>query len=58
MLNCPYLFVTIFWGYLSLRYCHAILVNVMQVYQEKGLRDKERYRTEMLEYKSNNSTPQ
>ncbi|XP_027332406.1 high mobility group B protein 10 isoform X2 [Abrus precatorius] len=27
-----------------------------QVYQEKGLRDKERYRTEMLEYKSNNST--
>ncbi|XP_061375457.1 high mobility group B protein 10 [Gastrolobium bilobum] len=29
-----------------------------QVYQEKGLRDKERYRAEMLEYKSNNSTPQ
>ncbi|KAK7271409.1 hypothetical protein RJT34_27276 [Clitoria ternatea] len=28
-----------------------------QVYQEKGLRDKERYKTEMLEYKSNNSTP-
>lgn len=29
----------------------------MQVYQEKGLRDKERYRSEMLEYKSSyNST--
>ncbi|XP_030930336.1 high mobility group B protein 10-like [Quercus lobata] len=29
-----------------------------QVYQEKGLRDKERYRTEMLEYKSSyDSTP-
>ncbi|KAK7322340.1 hypothetical protein VNO77_25719 [Canavalia gladiata] len=27
-----------------------------QVYQEKGVRDKERYRSEMLEYKSNNST--
>ncbi|KAJ7963478.1 High mobility group B protein [Quillaja saponaria] len=30
-----------------------------QVYQEKGLRDKERYRSEMLEYKSSyDSTPQ
>ncbi|PON88875.1 ARID DNA-binding domain containing protein [Trema orientale] len=30
-----------------------------QVYQEKGLRDKERYRNEMLEYKSSsNLTPQ
>ncbi|XP_048330788.1 high mobility group B protein 10 isoform X1 [Ziziphus jujuba] len=30
-----------------------------QVYQEKGLRDKERYRTEMMEYKSSyNSTNQ
>ncbi|KAJ1416963.1 High mobility group box domain [Sesbania bispinosa] len=29
-----------------------------QVYQEKGVRDKERYKTEMLDYKSNNSTPQ
>ncbi|MED6205123.1 hypothetical protein PIB30_015027 [Stylosanthes scabra] len=30
-----------------------------QVYQQKGLRDKERYKTEMLEYKSsNNSGPQ
>ncbi|RDX89371.1 High mobility group B protein 10, partial [Mucuna pruriens] len=28
-----------------------------QVYQEKGVRDKERYRTELMEYKSNNSTP-
>ncbi|KAG5021169.1 hypothetical protein JHK87_017024 [Glycine soja] len=28
-----------------------------QVYQEKGIRDKERYRTELMEYKSNNSTP-
>ncbi|KAH1253511.1 High mobility group B protein 10 [Glycine soja] len=28
-----------------------------QVYQEKGMRDKERYRTELMEYKSNNSTP-
>lgn len=29
-----------------------------QVYQEKGLRDKERYRTEMMEYKSSyDSTP-
>ncbi|XP_007020315.2 PREDICTED: high mobility group B protein 10 isoform X1 [Theobroma cacao] len=30
-----------------------------QVYQEKGMKDKERYRTEMLEYKSSyDSTPQ
>ncbi|KAF7814855.1 high mobility group B protein 10-like [Senna tora] len=30
-----------------------------QIYQEKGRRDKERYKTQMLEYKSsNNSTPQ
>ncbi|KAL9321589.1 hypothetical protein ACSQ67_009642 [Phaseolus vulgaris] len=28
-----------------------------QVYQEKGVKDKERYRTELMEYKSNNSTP-
>ncbi|KAK7401463.1 hypothetical protein VNO78_12972 [Psophocarpus tetragonolobus] len=28
-----------------------------QVYQEKGVRDKERYRTELMEYKSNHSTP-
>lgn len=35
-----------------------ILVATMQVYQEKGLRDKERYKTEMLEYKSSyDSTP-
>lgn len=29
-----------------------------QVYQEKRLRDKERYRIEMLKYKSNGSAPQ
>ncbi|XVF76938.1 hypothetical protein PTKIN_Ptkin14bG0000400 [Pterospermum kingtungense] len=30
-----------------------------QVYQDKGMKDKERYRTEMLEYRSSNdSTPQ
>ncbi|KAE9593970.1 putative transcription factor & chromatin remodeling ARID-HMG family [Lupinus albus] len=28
-----------------------------QVYQEKGLKDKERYRREMLKFKSNNSSP-
>lgn len=28
-----------------------------QVYQEKGVRDKERYRTEMLEYKTSNAPP-
>lgn len=60
----PYLFGVIFWGYLSPRFCHALFfffffmcVNLMQVYQEKGMRDKERYRTELMEYKSNNSTP-
>ncbi|XP_059277360.1 high mobility group B protein 10-like isoform X1 [Lycium ferocissimum] len=29
-----------------------------QVYQEKGVRDKERYRAEMLEYKTSNAQPQ
>jgi hypothetical protein len=32
-------------------------VNLMQVYQEKRLIDKERYRIEMLKYKSNGSAP-
>jgi len=35
----------------------SVCVNLMQVYQEKGVKDKERYRTELMEYKSNNSTP-
>jgi len=40
--------------FLMLFFC----VNLMQVYQEKGVKDKERYRTELMEYKSNNnSTP-
>ncbi|KAF1891817.1 hypothetical protein Lal_00031627 [Lupinus albus] len=29
----------------------------VKVYQEKGLKDKERYRREMLKFKSNNSSP-
>lgn len=29
-----------------------VLASMMQVYQEKGLKDKERYKSEMLEYKS------
>lgn len=33
--------------------CHIIKVCfAVQVYQEKGLRDKERYKNEMSEYKS------
>jgi hypothetical protein len=41
-----------------LDYFVPFFVNLMQVYQEKRLRGKERYRVEMLKYKSNGSAPQ
>lgn len=44
--NCLYLGFSIILG------PPPLTVIVMQVYQEKGLRDKEKYRNEMLEYRS------
>jgi hypothetical protein len=44
--NCLYLGFSIILG------PPLLTLLVMQVYQEKGLRDKEKYRNEMLEYRS------
>ncbi|PSR95238.1 High mobility group B protein [Actinidia chinensis var. chinensis] len=42
-------------GSQSLSASYVISGAALQVYQEKGLRDKERYRSEMLEYRASNN---